>query len=40
MIRDETSEEFLRITPGIRMRGDDVNDQKRVVTPSDAREIL
>lgn len=39
MIRDATSEEFLRITPGIRMKGDDVNDQKRVVTPSDAREI-
>jgi orotidine-5'-phosphate decarboxylase len=29
-------EEFLTLTPGIRPRGTDHNDQKRVVTPADA----
>ena len=27
---------FLIITPGIRMPGDDLNDQARVMTPKDA----
>jgi len=30
---------FLKVTPGIRLQGDDVNDQKRVVTPEKAREF-
>ncbi len=30
---------FLKITPGIRLKGDEVNDQKRVVTPEKAREF-
>lgn len=36
MIRDETSEDFLRVTPGIRLAGGDVGDQKRVMTPDAA----
>jgi len=31
-------EEFLVATPGIRLAGGDVHDQKRVATPADARE--
>ncbi|MBO1004963.1 orotidine-5'-phosphate decarboxylase [Pseudogracilibacillus auburnensis] len=38
-IVDVTSEHFLRVTPGIRMLGDKVHDQKRVVTPGKARSI-
>ncbi|MBS4207683.1 orotidine-5'-phosphate decarboxylase [Bacillus sp. FJAT-50079] len=38
-IRDTTSNQFLRVTPGIRMQGDTVHDQKRIVTPSEARKI-
>ena len=38
-IREATNEKFLRVTPGIRLAGDDVNDQKRVMTPQNAREI-
>ncbi|MEM8843498.1 MAG: orotidine-5'-phosphate decarboxylase [Pseudomonadota bacterium] len=37
MIRQSTDKEFLIVTPGIRLPIDDVNDQKRIVTPSDAR---
>ncbi len=32
-------ETFLTITPGVRFAGGDVGDQKRVMTPSQAREI-
>ena len=31
-------EEFLTVTPGIRLEGDSVGDQKRVATPSFAKE--
>ena len=37
MIRNATNDEFLIVTPGIRMPNDDVNDQKRIVTPEVAR---
>lgn len=30
---------FLKVVPGIRLAGDDVSDQKRVVTPAKAREL-
>lgn len=32
-IRDRFGEGFLRVTPGIRLAGDDAGDQKRVMTP-------
>lgn len=35
-IRDRMGDAFLRVTPGIRLPGDDANDQRRVVTPWDA----
>jgi len=35
-IRQQLGEEFLLVTPGIRMPGDSVGDQRRVVTPQDA----
>lgn len=38
MIKMVTEESFLRITPGIRLLGDDVSDQRRVMTPRKARE--
>ncbi|WP_062105132.1 orotidine-5'-phosphate decarboxylase [Bacillus niameyensis] len=38
-IRDVTSSDFLRVTPGIRLSGDSVDDQKRVVTPRQASDI-
>ncbi|MBU7455601.1 orotidine-5'-phosphate decarboxylase [Leuconostoc fallax] len=34
-----TAPEFLRITPGIRLAGDSADDQKRITTPSQAREL-
>ncbi|MBS4172456.1 orotidine-5'-phosphate decarboxylase [Bacillus sp. FJAT-49736] len=30
---------FLKVTPGIRLSGEDTHDQKRVVTPEEAREL-
>ena len=30
---------LISVTPGIRLSGDDVNDQKRVATPALAREL-
>ena len=36
MIADATNDDFLRVTPGIRLRGGDVGDQKRVMTPDEA----
>jgi orotidine-5'-phosphate decarboxylase len=33
-----TNADFLRITPGIRLAGDQTNDQKRVMTPDRAAE--
>lgn len=38
-IHQATSEEFVCLTPGIRPSGSEVGDQKRVVTPTDARKI-
>ncbi len=35
-IRDTTSDDFLRVTPGIRTAGADAADQKRVTTPDQA----
>jgi len=35
-LRKLLSEEFLLVTPGIRPAGDSAQDQKRIVTPSDA----
>nr|WP_144920242.1 orotidine-5'-phosphate decarboxylase [Paenibacillus bovis] len=39
MIAEITSESFLRVTPGIRMTGDSSDDQIRIVTPDQARQI-
>ena len=30
--------DFLTVTPGIRLAGDSAGDQKRVMTPADARD--
>ncbi|MGE8204145.1 orotidine-5'-phosphate decarboxylase [Heyndrickxia sp. NPDC080065] len=38
-IRKNTSNRFIRVTPGIRLEGDAANDQIRVVTPQKARNI-
>ncbi len=38
-IKDRCGTDFITITPGIRMLDDNVNDQKRVVTPADAKLI-
>ena len=35
-IRQATSDQFLRVTPGIRLVGSSFNDQKRVMTPDQA----
>ena len=37
-IKQHTSESFVCLTPGIRLASNDVGDQKRVMTPSKARE--
>ncbi|PMD72507.1 orotidine-5'-phosphate decarboxylase [Companilactobacillus nuruki] len=39
MIKEITSDEFLCVTPGIRPKSAQVGDQKRVATPSRAREL-
>lgn len=39
LIKDATSSDFICLTPGIRPAGAAVGDQKRVMTPSRAREI-
>ena len=39
IIHDNLGEEFLTVTPGIRLVDDSVNDQKRVTTPAMAREL-
>ncbi len=38
-VREATSDEFLRVTPGIRPSDAAVNDQKRITTPSMAKRI-
>lgn len=35
-IKANTSDDFLTVTPGIRLSGDDANCQKRIMTPVDA----
>lgn len=37
-IKTNTTEDFVCLTPGIRPTGAEVGDQKRVVTPGDARK--
>lgn len=37
-IREACGEEFLRVTPGIRMLGGDAHDQKRIATPDGAKK--
>jgi len=39
LIRERMGEEFLTVTPGIRFNTDDNNDQVRVVTPAQARQL-
>lgn len=39
LIKAATDPEFLCVTPGIRLKSDSVDDQKRVVTPKEAREL-
>ncbi|WP_125709972.1 orotidine-5'-phosphate decarboxylase [Companilactobacillus zhongbaensis] len=39
MIKEITSPEFLCVTPGIRPKSAQIGDQKRVATPSQAREL-
>ncbi len=36
MLRDQCRDDFLLVTPGIRLPGDAAGDQRRVVTPKDA----
>ena len=38
-VHDTCGEEFLTITPGVRFADGDVGDQKRVMTPAQAKEI-
>lgn len=38
-IANHTSSQFLRVTPGIRMTGDSSDDQKRVVSPGQAKKM-
>ena len=37
LVHTHTAENFVIVTPGIRLRGESDDDQKRVVTPTDAR---
>lgn len=37
LIANECGNEFLRVTPGIRLAGGDAHDQKRIATPDGAR---
>ncbi|WP_029326349.1 orotidine-5'-phosphate decarboxylase [Bacillus sp. m3-13] len=39
MLRDALGAEFKKVTPGIRLKEDSVDDQKRVVTPLEARQF-
>ncbi len=38
-LREVCGNEFVTVTPGIRLASDDVNDQVRVATPKRAREL-
>lgn len=37
-IKDECGEHFITVTPGIRLIDSNINDQKRVATPSFAKK--
>lgn len=37
MIREQSNQNFMIVTPGIRLPSDNKDDQKRIVSPSDAR---
>ena len=39
LIRANTNEQFVIVTPGIRLANNSVDDQKRIMTPSEAREV-
>lgn len=39
VIHDHLGNEFLTVTPGIRLASDSVNDQKRVTTPAMAKDL-
>ena len=39
VIHENLGEDFLTVTPGIRLASDSVNDQKRVTTPAMAKEL-
>jgi len=39
ILRDNLGESFYKVTPGIRLAGGDLHDQKRIATPTDARKI-
>lgn len=39
VIHEHLGEEFLTVTPGIRLASDSINDQKRVTTPAMAKEL-
>ncbi|MCA1030008.1 orotidine-5'-phosphate decarboxylase [Bacillus timonensis] len=38
-IHERLGEEFITVTPGIRLTSDQLNDQTRVVTPEDAKKL-
>ena len=38
-VHEVCSDEFLTVTPGVRFADGDVGDQKRVMTPADAKAI-
>ena len=39
LVHDSCGKDFLTVTPGVRFADGDVGDQKRVMTPSAAKEI-
>ncbi|CAG9619774.1 orotidine-5'-phosphate decarboxylase [Sutcliffiella rhizosphaerae] len=39
MLQEVLGNEFKKVTPGIRLKGDSKNDQKRIVTPAEARQL-
>ena len=39
MIHENVGEDFMTITPGIRLAGDAAGDQSRIATPARAKEL-
>lgn len=39
LIRDNIGEDFLKVTPGIRLESDKTHDQQRVTTPEEAKKL-